>query len=755
MRRKVKALVLAGVLGASAFVLAPAGAGGVEATVTRAMTSEPSMKPVAVALLPGPEQNENSATRLSATEALDILRVAFPHLPDGEPRIHLDEDRHLGRTVWQIEAFRPHVSYRPGPSSGYYATVDADTGEILNFSLQPYSLMDPGEAKGVISHEEARRTAEKLARQLQPERFGQMKLSDDTRYRYYSPDFLDISYHFAWKRVHNGVDVDHDGLGITVDALTGRVLQYHYNWQPDIGFPRPGPVVDAATLPEKIAAEVGMVPVYTVPGDGRPFAVPQLRLVYRLNSQYAHTVDARTGGLLDYLGRPLPPDRWKMYPDTSHIRGVANPPAPSGQPVSSATALEAAQRFLDVIGVSGKMERSGSGSSGGPLGRQEYWYYGVVSETGASLGSVGIDMYTGKVVSFDRGGRFEHQPAPVAEAVNREQALRQAWDLVRKVNPEYAGNVVATADGRYWTPDEDGHSVRFTRVVNGIVFPTDGIDVILSAAGDLLEYRCEWHRLDFPAAGKIITPEEAVRKWMENAVYEPVYSLIRGADGRPTTGEAQLIYRLNLIADSVDAVTGAPVSFGGIDRRTGNGYDFSGSWAAQPLQLLADSGLLPAPDQFAPAAPVTRRDAIRVLVAAAGPYYGGQDGPIQPSFPDVPAGDPHFGVIETAVTLNIVSKGAAFHPDRPVTRKELAAWLVNAVGYGEVTRISNQISTPFNDVSALLLRDRNYIGLANGLGFMHGDGAGTFRPADEVTWEELAAAVVKALPRIRAANTRW
>jgi hypothetical protein len=135
-------------------------------------------------------------------------------------------------------------------------------------------------------------------------------------------------------------------------------------------------------------------------------------------------------------------------------------------------------------------------------------------------------------------------------------------------------------------------------------------------------------------------------------------------------------------------------------------------------------------------------------------YYYEEETGAQPSFEDVTAEDRDYRIIEAVVNLGVVEKGGAFHPDRPITRKELAAWLVNAVGYGEVSKISSQISTPFNDVHALPLRDRNYIGLAYGLGFMTGDGSGAFRPADEVTWEELAAAVMKALPQIRA-NTRW
>jgi len=44
--------------------------------------------------------------------------------------------------------------------------------------------------------------------------------------------------------------------------------------------------------------------------------------------------------------------------------------------------------------------------------------------------------------------------------------------------------------------------------------------------------------------------------------------------------------------------------------------------------------------------------------------------------------------------------------------------------------------------------EQNYIALAYGLGFMQGDGSVMFRPGDNVTWEEFAEVLFKALPRI-------
>jgi hypothetical protein len=758
MKRKMAAFMTVTALGLGTVLYGPANseaavAGMVVTRDSKAVMMEPVPEPGIVQ----PDTGQN--VRFSGDEAVRIIQRAFPYLSEvAEPRVYFEVD-YRGHSVWRIYADVRTAPYRSGPS-GYHATVRADTGEILSMNWHQPTGVE--KSKGIISREEARRTAENLARQLQPEKFSQMKPSDQAT-PYYRPDTLNIAYSFAWDRMHDGVAVEGDTMRIAVDAFTGKVTSYHFSWKDELQLPPAQNTIDPGKLPEKAVAETGMVLTYRLFGDRYGVGAAEPRLVYQLNNRYAAMVDVRTGEFIDLQGRSAAPGQLALYPDVSHIRGIANPPAPAGEPLSPATLRDAAEKIFALMGLSGQIERSGSGSSGGPYGRQEYWCYSIHSEeTGQTLGQVDIDIYTGQVVSFHKPGAYDYYRGP-AQAVApdaarqraREEALATAWETVQKVHPEYAGNVVVGAGAPQWyRPGR--HDFHFVRVVNGVVFPMNGIRVSVSDDGDVLNYRADWYRLKFPEVGAAISPEEAAQVWRENAAYRLSYFVPYTVDGRPGTGEAKLVYRLDAVG-SIDALTGEVLDQFGrpVINETENGYEFSDSWAAQPLQLLADSGLLPPPAEFRPRASVARRDAARIIAAAAMRYYYYEEETgAQPSFEDVTAEDRDYRIIEAVVNLGVVEKGGAFHPDRPITRKELAAWLVNAVGYGEVSKISSQISTPFNDVHALPLRDRNYIGLAYGLGFMTGDGSGAFRPADEVTWEELAAAVMKALPQIRA-NTRW
>ena len=84
-----------------------------------------------------------------------------------------------------------------------------------------------------------------------------------------------------------------------------------------------------------------------------------------------------------------------------------------------------------------------------------------------------------------------------------------------------------------------------------------------------------------------------------------------------------------------------------------------------------------------------------------------------------------------------------FRPDEPVTRGELAAALIRALGYSTLSGLAG--SPPFADVSA----NAGYITLAYDMGLMNGNGA-RFAPNDAATREQAAAILARLYRKLQA-----
>ena len=149
-----------------------------------------------------------------------------------------------------------------------------------------------------------------------------------------------------------------------------------------------------------------------------------------------------------------------------------------------------------------------------------------------------------------------------------------------------------------------------------------------------------------------------------------------------------------------------------------------------------------------------RRDGARLLSAGMNRFYG-YDEREKAAFEDVLPGEPDYEVIQNGARMGMFEKGGSFNPNDELTRLTLSRWLVDAMGYREVAQMGNTVSSSFKDIGSLTQVEKNYLGLGQGLGLMQGDSGGMFRPGDSLTWEELAAVVLKASPKLRARMEKW
>lgn len=145
-------------------------------------------------------------------------------------------------------------------------------------------------------------------KQIQPQRFGEVKAVETPsfpgKYGYGTSQEI-----FSYYRLVNGIPFYGNGLNVTVDTVSGKVIGYNLNWS-ELDFPSAEGSLTLQAAVDKFLAVRPLTLIY-IPGEKalEPGKTAQLRLVYQplaANSDIpSQTLDAKTGEFLDYMGRPM------------------------------------------------------------------------------------------------------------------------------------------------------------------------------------------------------------------------------------------------------------------------------------------------------------------------------------------------------------------------------------------------------------------------------------------------------------------
>lgn len=95
----------------------------------------------------------------------------------------------------------------------------------------------------------------------------------------------------------------------------------------------------------------------------------------------------------------------------------------------------------------------------------------------------------------------------------------------------------------------------------------------------------------------------------------------------------------------------------------------------------------------------------------------------------------YFSAVETAYTNGAITRQTdTFRPADSITREEMAAMLVRALGYGTIAGLAQSMSSPFTDITT----NAGYVAMAYELGIVNGTTATTFAPDRAATREQVA-----------------
>lgn len=178
----------------------------------------------------------------------------------------------------------------------------------------------------------------------------------------------------------------------------------------------------------------------------------------------------------------------------------------------------------------------------------------------------------------------------------------------------------------------------------------------------------------------------------------------------------------------------------------------SGHWAERTVKKLAARLLVEgvSADRFEPDRQVTRAEFTAMLVRALG-LEGSQSEGGTPVFANVKAGSWYAEALALAGQAGLIqgTGEANFHPDRAITRQEMAAMLVRAYAKAAGSgAISIAPASLFSDLDGSPVWARSAADQAGGLGLMKGRGQGQFHPSANGTRAESAQMLLNLVERL-------
>jgi hypothetical protein len=178
--------------------------------------------------------------------------------------------------------------------------------------------------------------------------------------------------------------------------------------------------------------------------------------------------------------------------------------------------------------------------------------------------------------------------------------------------------------------------------------------------------------------------------------------------------------------------------------------DLAGHWSRTDVEVLISRQLVNgvSATAFEPDRNITRAELAKLLVSmlALDPTSGVKlEAPATPSFKDVAPDAWYYIYVETAARHGLV-KGSAgqFRPNDPVTRQEMAAMLLRALGLEEASQTAATNFT-FSDANSIADWARGYVALAVQTGLMRGLTATEFGPEAFATRAQAAVVVLRAM----------
>ncbi|WP_201002496.1 S-layer homology domain-containing protein [Paenibacillus glycanilyticus] len=678
------------------------------------------------------------------------------------------------RSVWGLD----FVYKVNGKNKGsIYVRLNADTGQLLDYS----TYLDNPSAKPTYPLKVEREAAQKIAysflSEVAPTYKDQVKFNPEYGAQQLPPLTGEVRHTLRFDRVVNDIPYVDNYIELDVDS-EGHVLRYTLQWDDTIQFPKADAKLTADEAKKKLIEQAKPELRYIIPNNPEGPSKPVLS--YDMG---AFAIDAVTGKEVQ-----------SGYIDPNQVSGtpIADKPLGEAPGAVNLTEEQAKQVVLSAFSIPSNAvyagasyyENTDDGAGATVASWRLEWELKNGKDTVGSASAL-INSRTGFINSFY--SYQNNQNASAKPALSYDQAESKAIETVKKQLPWATDELyVVKRDKSQYDPDKvsyiDTYYFSFVHKINGATVDYDNVNVSIdSNTGAVRSYDASIHPYKYPeTAPKVITPAQAIEKWMtyyrteltyyltQNYVYqgqpipvEKYKTLLAAGVIQPSDVEsnanAQLIYRLvpRQLDESIflDAESGSWRS-----RDTGEvtqlekpkATDIDGHWAQRQLELMVAYKALDVKDgKVRPNEIVTRGELIKMLVLAMNSgrppvlYEGSADSTASASFADVGTKNQYYAYVESALQQNLIDIGdGSFNPDGKVDREEMAELIVRALGYNSLANYDDLFNISFKDADKM--EKKGQAAIVVGLKIMTLSG-GNFQPAKQVSRAEASVAFFRFL----------
>lgn len=584
-----------------------------------------------------------------------------------------------------------------------------------------------------ISRKEGLKIAKNFIKKVSPEFVDKIKYIDTS-------EPLNVhsgSYGYYFVRVENEIPYYNNNIDIYIDNSTGEVINYYSNWDMDLVFPDAKDIISSEKAQELYKEKIGLSLLYK---SNYTREKPKVYLAYGpLNTNLGiNAKDGEVVNLNDYLrfydknmdmgGRgeaveeELSPDEKKAIED---ITGLISQ-------------KDAEKIGREILGLDSKYELGYISLNKNWRDDSYYWQmdFNKGSDTNAYYANISIDAKTKELISFYKNISMD---ANKKVQYNEEQALDIAKEYIKKTNPDKFELIELNKNPVDVRPLEDqrNYNFEFIRKVDNAYVQQDSISILVDAIeGQIIEYRINWSKGDFPPKDNIIPINKAYNILFNDIGMELKYiTPHRYSESSKDNKKVILAYGLKSEKPAnIDANTGTILNNQGEPFKisTVKSYsDIDKSYAKDKINILAQYGIALPGEKFNPKEKINQRDFLYLLAKANAPYF------------EV---DNENDALYTYVIRAGIIKADEKAPEKIVTKEEGIKYIIRALKYDEIADLNEIYKDLFKDTKDIDPKLKGYVSIAYGLRIVEGAG-GKLNPKAELKREDGANMIYNYLFR--------